>query len=381
MTEYKPMPILDVMRLPRQAFMDRMLAWKKEFHNEKYITPENPLECPVNQWVVFNHKKCPRQMVPNTTACPLCGQPCCPDCYIHTVEQLSRVTGYLGNVSSWNAAKQQEFLDRDRHKLIDSDNIGEKTMIENDVLTVLSTLNIDGKNVTITGQLNRKLYLAVNKVLEQIGGKWNRKAKAHVFDGDPTDRVNNVIECGELDPEVKTGYFPTPSEIVDKMIELADLEKQHFILEPSAGQGHIADRICAKLRINPYDIYTCELLPENRAILEEKGYYVRGDFIEFAHKRGAEGNGWVFDRILMNPPFERQADIEHVTIAFDLLAPSGILVAIMSAGVTFRENKKTVEFRENIFEPHCTHVEHLPSGAFKESGTMVKTIMIRLERR
>ena len=252
--------------------------------------------------------------------------------------------------------------------------------IENNVLTVLSTLNINGNTVTITAQLDRKLYLAVNEVLEWIGGKWDKKAKTHIFDFDPTDRLFNMIECGELDPKVKTGYFPTPPEIVDKMIKLADLEKQHFILEPSAGQGHIADRICAKLHIHPYDIYACELLPENRAILEEKGYYVRGDFIEFEHKRGVNGNGWTFDRILMNPPFERQADIDHVTTAFNLLAPNGILVTIMSAGVTFRENKKTVEFREQILEPNCTHLAHLPNGAFKESGTMVSTIMLRLEK-
>ena len=250
--------------------------------------------------------------------------------------------------------------------------------IEKDICVVLSTLEIDGNNVRITTQLDRKLYLAVNKVLERIGGKWSRKAKAHVFDVDPTERLNNVIECGVLDPKVRTGYFPTPPEIVDKMIELADMDKQHFILEPSAGQGHISDRICAKLHIHPYDIYICELLPENRMILEEKGYYVRGDFIEFAHKRGA---GWTFDRILMNPPFApRQADIDHVTAAYHLLALNGILVAIMSAGVTFRENKKTVEFRNNIMEPHQTYLEHLPSGTFKESGTMVNTIMLRLQK-
>ena len=252
--------------------------------------------------------------------------------------------------------------------------------IENDVLIVLSTLTIDGNNVIIAGQLDRKLYLAVNKVLDRIGGKWNRKAKAHVFDGDPTDRLNNVIESGVLDSKVKTGYFPTPAPIVDKMIELADMDKRHFILEPSAGQGHITDRICARLHIHPYDVYVCELLPENKSILEEKGYYVRGDFIEFAHKRGADGSGWTFDRILMNPPFERQADIDHVTAAFGLLAPNGILVAIMSAGVMFRENKKTVEFREKILEPHQTYLEHLPDGSFKESGTMVNTILLRLER-
>lgn len=75
-----------------------------------------------------------------------------------------------------------------------------------------------------------------------------------------------------------------------------------------------------------------------------------------------------------------QQDIDHVTAAFNLLAPGGILVTIMSVGVTFRANKKTVEFRENIMEPHCTYLEQLPSGAFKESGTMVNTIILRLEK-
>jgi predicted RNA methylase len=252
--------------------------------------------------------------------------------------------------------------------------------ISQNVRTILSTLEINGNDVRITGQLDRKLYLAVNKVLERIGGKWNKKAKAHVFDVDPTNRLEVVIESGMLDPKVKTGYFPTPLEIADRMIELADMDAKRFILEPSAGQGHIADRICTKLGIHPYDVYTCELLPENKAILEEKGYYVRGDFIEFAQKRGAEGSGWTFDRIIMNPPFERQADIDHVTAAFGLLAPRGILVAIMGAGVTFRENRKTVEFREGIMEPHGTYLNYLPTGTFKESNTMVSTIMLRLEK-
>ena len=173
--------------------------------------------------------------------------------------------------------------------------------IENDVLTVLSTLEIDGNNVRITNPLDRKLYLAVNKVLERIGGKWNRKAKAHVFDIDPTDRLNNVMESGMLDPKIKTGYFPTPANIVDKMINLAMIEHGQLILEPSAGQGHIADVIVNHIKGQPRDIMVCETLPENVHILEEKGYVVEGDFFEFADeckKRDVE-----FDLILMNPPF------------------------------------------------------------------------------
>lgn len=248
--------------------------------------------------------------------------------------------------------------------------------IPEQVLTVLSTVEIEGNNVQITSQLDRKLYLAVNEVLSRIGGKWNREAKSHVFSVDPTDRLNAVIESGMLDPKIKTGYFPTPVPIVDKMIKLADISIKDWILEPSAGQGHIADMICDIVGVAKDTIFICEVLPENIKILEEKGYYVRGDFFDFAQSNLAQD--WKFNRILMNPPFELQADINHVTAAYNLLAPGGILVTIMSAGVLFRENKKTVEFREEIMEPHGTYLDRLPAGAFKESGTMVNTILLRL---
>lgn len=251
--------------------------------------------------------------------------------------------------------------------------------IPEEVLRVLSTVEIAGNNVKITAQLDRKLYLAVNKVLDRIGGKWNRKAKAHVFGVDPTERLEVVINSGVLDPKVKTGYFPTPPEIVDRMIELADLDRNHLILEPSAGQGHISDEICTRLNIPPYEMLVCEIIVENIHILYKKGYrVVESNFLDLAeecHKQGVE-----FDRIVMNPPFERQADIDHVTAAFGLLASNDILVTIMSAGVLFRENKKTKEFRENIMEPHRTYLDRLPTGAFKESGTMVNTILLRLEK-
>lgn len=253
------------------------------------------------------------------------------------------------------------------------------SQITEDVLAVLSTVEIKGSTVKITEQLDRKIYLAVNDVLMRIDGKWNKKAKAHIFNADPTNLLNTVIESGMLDPKVKTGYFPTPPEIVDKMIELADLDRKHLILEPSAGQGHIADEICSKTGLHPHEIIVCEILPENRYILKEKGYVPEEmKFLSYAEQMTlVDGE---FDKILMNPPFERQADITHVTKAFNLLAPDGILVTIMSAGVLFRNNNKTTEFRENIMEPYGTYLDRLPDGAFKASGTMVNTILLRLER-
>ena len=251
--------------------------------------------------------------------------------------------------------------------------------IPQNVLEVLSTVEIENTNVKITAQLDRKLYTQVNEVLDRIGGKWNRKAKAHVFSEDPTDKLNAVIECGVLEPKVKTGYFPTPLELVARMIELAELDRKHLILEPSAGRGHICRGICNQLRLPPDEVLLmcCEILPENRLILEGKGYVLEDlEFFSFAYT--CRQLGVKFDRILMNPPFEAQSDILHVTTAFDLLADGGILVAIMSSGVLFRQNKKTVAFREEILDEHAVVVENNPEGSFKSSGTMVNTVMIKL---
>lgn len=46
--------------------------------------------------------------------CQTCGQPICPECGDHSVVVLSRVTGYLQDLSGWNSGKRAEFRDRQR---------------------------------------------------------------------------------------------------------------------------------------------------------------------------------------------------------------------------------------------------------------------------
>lgn len=243
--------------------------------------------------------------------------------------------------------------------------------IEENVLKILDDSTIEENVLKLnSGQLDRKMYLAVNKILEAMGGKWNRKMKGHVFEGDVKEKLDHVLLTGEIDPPKKFGYFPTPKTIIEKMIEKAEILSGHSILEPSAGQGHILDEFYKP------DIEPCvavELLDDNRKILKKKGYYVADekDFLKY--------NTSKFDRIIMNPPFEKQADIDHVTHAFELLEDYGRLVSIMSAGILFRENNKTKEFRK-LVEDNNGSIEKLPENSFKESGTLVNTVMVVLNK-
>lgn len=240
--------------------------------------------------------------------------------------------------------------------------------IDEKTLSILSRVTVDGNKILLTcGQLDRKEYLLINEVLMNMGGKWNKKEKAHIFTEDPVNKLEQILLSGEIIPPKKYGYFPTPKIIVEKMIKLAELKPGMTVLEPSAGQGAILDLIPDYCKI-----FCAELLEENHKILLKKGYRSYNmDFLSF----GSLNN---IDRIIMNPPFERQQDIDHVLHAIDFLKPGGRIVAIMSAGVLFRENKKTVAFKDIINK--FGYIERLPENSFKESGTGVNTCLVVINK-
>jgi type I restriction-modification system DNA methylase subunit len=103
-----------------------------------------------------------------------------------------------------------------------------------------------------------------------------------------------------------------------------------------------------------------------------------GDFLAVSPDTPNFG-GNLFDRVVMNPPFSRQADIRHVLHAFRFLRAGGRLVSVMSASVQFRENRLTTDFRKFVSD-HKGRIESTPQGSFAVSGTLVNTVIVTLER-
>lgn len=222
------------------------------------------------------------------------------------------------------------------------------------------------------GQLDRNTYLEVNKVLTSLGGKWKRKLKAHQFKTDISEAIDNVLLTGEaINKKKEFQQFETPPNIVDQLIELAELDQAGLTcLEPSAGQGNIAEALLSKGHI----VFCVELDPDNVKVLTAKGFPTYGrDFLK--HPGGPKSK---YDRIAMNPPFTRQQDIDHVWEALTYLKDNGILVSVMSSGVTFRKDKKTNAFWDMLNE-YDYEVIKLPKGAFNISGTMVSTIILKVK--
>ena len=243
--------------------------------------------------------------------------------------------------------------------------------VDDDVLAVLSRAETNGNTLILSGQLDRKMYERTNKILEAAGGKWNRKAKAHVFDDEAANRIDQIILSGEVEiPKDEFNYFPSPIIVVDRLMELAGINPGMCVLEPSAGRGAIS-RACS----NSGAVVDCyELMRENYEALAAlnipRTACIHADFLTIQpHPH--------YDRVVMNPPFAKQQDVKHVLHALKFLQHDGLLVSVMSAGVSFRDNKLTQEFRAMI-EDRGGNIEQLPDGAFKESGTMVRTVIVKI---
>lgn len=77
----------------------------------------------------------------------------------------------------------------------------------------------------------------------------------------------------------------------------------------------------------------------------------------------------------MNPPFTKSQDVKHILKAYSLLKDGGRLVSLASASITTREGTVYDELRS--LNPEFIDVE---DGAFKESGTMVNTVIVIINK-
>ena len=166
-------------------------------------------------------------------------------------------------------------------------------------------------------------------------------------------------------------FFETPPEIVERMLAHAGIAPDQNVLEPSAGLGAIARGFAETVggRFTGY-----EASPERCRALEQEFPHAQIRQADFLRSTPLAG----YDRILMNPPFSNGVDALHVIHALKFLAPGGRLVAVMSAGVTFRTTRGALHLKE-IIAARGGIIEELQPGSFKASGTNVNTVLVVID--
>jgi len=239
----------------------------------------------------------------------------------------------------------------------------------NTVEAVLEQVRVEGNVIVLPlVQLDRKLYEGVAKKLTGIGGKWNKKAGGFLFPQDPTPELARVLGGKNVNLKKEFQFFETPAVIADQMVALAEVEPFHSILEPSAGQGAIVKAVNRVMPLMEIDCF--ELMEANRRILDTiSTVRLLGDDFMSAPITCS------YDRIIANPPFTKNQDIDHIERMLSCLAPGGRLVTIASISWVTGTQRKQQEFSAMV-DAKASVRRLLPRGAFKESGTDVPAMLL-----
>ncbi|CAM3451302.1 class I SAM-dependent methyltransferase [Klebsiella variicola] len=167
------------------------------------------------------------------------------------------------------------------------------------------------------------------KVLESIGGVKvmagkNQNIAIWEFDYEPGSVLDEIIASGCIPDQQSHQYYPTPSRLAQVAVDLADIGEEHKCLEPSAGQGGLAQYM-------PVNRTLCvDISKLHCKVLQAKGFDVhQADFISWSES----SNLPQFDRVVMNPPFSEGRAKAHVEAAANMVKCGGRLVAILPSGM------------------------------------------------
>lgn len=222
-------------------------------------------------------------------------------------------------------------------------------------------------------QFNKKSYGEAKTWIEEAGGKWvGGKVQGFTFPFN-ADRVFSILHEGKrCNLKQEYQFFATPAALADWLVSIAGgIDKRDKVCEPSAGTGAILDAILRDCPGVSVDCY--EAMPENVEQLSKKpeANIIGDDWLK--------SQGEAYSKIIANPPFAKNQDIDHVRKMYDRLLPGGTVAAITSRHWQIGSESKCVEFRQWLDELNAS-VYDIDAGEFKESGTNISTVAIMIKK-
>lgn len=176
------------------------------------------------------------------------------------------------------------------------------------------------------------------------------------------------------------GFYPTPDNIINKMISGLDFNYIHSILEPSAGKGNIIDRLKEIEKPKYYnsnrynfDIDCIEIDENLRHILKDKGYrLVYNDFLTYNTMKE-------YDLIIMNPEFLNGA--KHLLKALEMQERNGgAIICLLNAETLKNDYSNDRKLLNRKLKEYNASIEYIQDSFMAaERSTAVEIALIKVK--
>jgi len=179
--------------------------------------------------------------------------------------------------------------------------------------------------------------------------------------------IHEICRTGSLPEKQSHQFYATPVSLAERVFNLADIQDDDLILEPSAGLGDLL------IPYDPKQVTCIEISHLHCKVLAQKGYKaINRDFLTYEFNDENYPKILLdtdkFDKIVMNPPFSDGRALDHLKKAATHLASDGTLIAIMPGSFI---NKDLIEGFDHGWS-------EIIENEFKVSGTGIRVAILTL---
>jgi hypothetical protein len=231
--------------------------------------------------------------------------------------------------------------------------------------------------------------------------------------GDATTLFNHHV-LFRLPEMLAGGRYPTPRHIVEFMLRVADVRKNHTLADFACGSGGflVAGRRAAEVTGIEISIEWARFAWANARLHEMVDFRIESDNAFQMYRPDLSAADDYFDRVVLNPPFGEKIDARLAESLFNLkitssetafamlalkqLAPDGRAAVLAPSGVLFRNSVAESELRKRLvddhhldaivtlpkdsFQPYSPLQTHLILASKESNAAENQTWMIRAER-
>lgn len=293
--------------------------------------------------------------------------------YLNTMSWTGAQPSYVPSVS-----KEVYFNNANQMSLLGLEVLSELQLrgdgLQLELSQMLELMTLSGDRIELPSDIGfaSKSYAALKGAVTKAGGHYRNSG----FDFDDQETAQDVLTrliAGEsINIKKSLQFYPTTEVAGERLLRGLDLTGK-VVFEPSAGDGFLVEQAYLA---GAAEVLCAEIYEKFHPAIERSGGRIIGTDVFQLNSASLSD----IDVVLMNPPFSGGQDIKHVLHVLGLIPEQVEVHAIISASVLHNSSKIYDSFR-SFLAGHDIEVEEMEAGVFKDSGTMIRSCIVRIPPR